>query len=313
MGTPDFAVPTLECIVKSGFNVVGVITAPDRQAGRGRKISESAVKKAAVSLGINVLQPTNLKDPIFIDELEKLNPDLQIVVAFRMLPEIVWNMPSLGTFNLHASLLPQYRGAAPINYALINGEKITGITTFFLDKEIDTGKIIKQQEIEIVPEDNLGSLHDRLMMAGAQLVVDTIDYILGEDFNTIDQSAFIKNAILNPAPKLSKSDCLINWNKNSAEINNLIRGLSPYPAAFGNLIYKDGKIQAVKIFNARIIDSESCNKPGTINSDNRTFIHVATTDKQIEIKELQFPGKKRMDVKSALMGFRNISEYSFIC
>ncbi len=311
MGTPDFAVPVLKSLISESFNVVAVITSPDRQSGRGRKLNQSAVKKAAESFGIPVLQPLNLKSPEFLSELQSYNPNLQIVVAFRMLPQIVWGLPSLGTFNLHASLLPHYRGAAPINYAIINGETKTGISTFFLDKEIDTGKIIKQQEVSISPTETAGSLHDKLMLKGAKLVIDTTYDILKGNVKVIKQSSLSNESELKTAPKLLKTDCLINWNNSAVNIHNLVRGLSPYPAAFGNLATTDNNIIAVKIFETVIISKESDNEPGFIDSDNKTYIHVNTQTNKIAINEIQFPGKKRMNIKDALMGIRDISKNKF--
>ncbi len=231
MGTPDFAVPSLKAIIDSGYNVVGVITAPDKKAGRGRKINMSAVKIFALKNYLNILQPANLKDEAFLSELKALNPDLQVVVAFRMLPVSVWSLPPLGTFNLHASLLPQYRGAAPINYAIINGEKETGLTTFLLDDKIDTGRILMQERTEISDNDTAGTLHDRLMIMGSKLIVNTIDRLVKNEITPIDQTYLADDSDIRKAPKISKDDCRINWYNNSITIRNYVRGLSPYPAA----------------------------------------------------------------------------------
>ena len=239
MGTPDFAVATLKALVEEGKNIVGVITAPDKPAGRGRKIQESAVKKYAHENRLNVLQPEKLKNPEFVTELKALKADLQVVVAFRMLPEIVWNMPELGTFNLHGSLLPQYRGAAPLNWAVINGETKTGVTTFLLDQKIDTGKIIFKKEIDIWENDTVGTIHDSLMEIGAKLVVETVDALGNGNYKTIAQSEIMDEADIKHAPKIFKEDCKIDWANDVESVRNLIRGLSPYPAAWSNLVHKE--------------------------------------------------------------------------
>ena len=250
MGTPGFAVATLKAIVEAEYNIVGVITAPDKPAGRGRKIQESEVKKYALDKGLKILQPEKLKNPEFIAELESLKPDLQIVVAFRMLPEIVWQIPKIGTFNLHGSLLPQYRGAAPINWAVINGEKATGLTTFLIDKEIDTGRILLQKEVEILNIDSAGSLHDKMMIIGAELVKETVELIATGDFNAKPQEAFFANAEeLKHAPKIFKEDCKIDWSRDASQIYNFIRGLSPFPGAWTSLKnLKTGKKINLKVF-----------------------------------------------------------------
>ena len=313
MGTPDFSVPTLNAIITEGYNVVGVITAPDREAGRGRKIKMSAVKEFALNNELKILQPTNLKDEDFIKELTSLKPNLQIVVAFRMLPKVVWSLPKLGTFNLHASLLPQYRGAAPINFAIINGESQTGLTTFFLDEQIDTGGIIKQTKINISNEDSAGSLHDKMMVLGSELVIDTINCILNNSITPKDQKNFIdQNKVLNSAPKLNKDDCRINWNKKPVEVYNFVRGLSPYPASFSTLVSKSKKEIVVKIFTVSIIsNSEPTQKPGAIISDGSTCIDVALKSGVIRILELQLSGKKRMRTAELLRGLKNIEDYHF--
>ena len=313
MGTPDFSVPTLNAIITEGYNVVGVITAPDREAGRGRKIKMSAVKEFALNNELKILQPTNLKDEDFIKELTSLKPNLQIVVAFRMLPKVVWSLPKLGTFNLHASLLPQYRGAAPINFAIINGESQTGLTTFFLDEQIDTGGIIKQTKINISNEDSAGSLHDKMMVLGSELVIDTINCILNNSITPKDQKNFIdQNKVLNSAPKLNKDDCRINWNKKPVDVYNFVRGLSPYPASFSTLVSNSKKEIVVKIFTVSIIsNSEPTQKPGAIISDGSTCIDVALKSGVIRILELQLSGKKRMRTAELLRGFKNIEDYHF--
>ena len=248
MGTPDFAVAPLKTLVDSGFNVVAVVTGEDKPQGRGRKVLPTPVKEFALEHGIPVLQPAKLKDEAFLAELKSFNADLQVVVAFRMLPEVVWAMPKLGTFNLHAALLPQYRGAAPINWAVINGETKTGVTTFFLDKDIDTGRIMLKQEVDILPEDNAGTIHDKLMVVGSELVKKTVEMILSGDVKTVAQSELISSdTVLKPAPKIFKEDCRLDFSKDGISIKNLVRGLSPYPAAFTTLKIKDKEMN-VKVF-----------------------------------------------------------------
>jgi len=298
MGTPDFAVATLKTLVDNNYNIVGVITAPDKPAGRGQKLNQSAVKKYAVKQNLNVLQPTNLKDETFLSELKTLKANLQIIVAFRMLPKQVWQMPEYGTFNLHASLLPHYRGAAPINWALINGETKTGITTFFIDEKIDTGEIIMQKELNITPDENAGSLHDRLMKEGSKLVLKTVRTIEEGSISTYIQPE-VEN--IRTAYKIHKHTCKIDWNQSINVIHNKIRGLSPYPAAWSDLYIND-TILAVKIYKAMKITEEHNLKTGTIISDKST-VKVAVKDGYIELLVLQLPGKKKMDVKSLLNGF----------
>ncbi len=311
MGTPDFAVESLKALVEGGYNVVGVITMPDKPAGRGHKLQMSAVKTYALSQSLPILQPEKLKDEEFLAELKKWNADLQIVVAFRMLPEVVWNMPRLGTFNLHASLLPQYRGAAPINWAVINGEKETGATTFFLTHEIDTGRIILQEKISIGNDENVGSVHDRLMAMGGELVTKTVDAIINGKVDAKEQESFFTDpSELKAAPKIFKDTCKIDWNKPSISIYNLIRGMSPYPAAWSELINGDEKL-AVKIYEAELIEETPTSAPGSIKTDSKTYIDVATTDGYIRIKSLQIAGKKRMDTTSLLNGFKLSETHSF--
>lgn len=295
MGTPDFAVPSLKTLVENKYNVVAVITAPDKPKGRGQKLISSPVKQAAQAYHIPVLQPTNLKSTEFYEELKSYNPNLQVVVAFRMLPEIVWSYPENGTFNLHASLLPQYRGAAPINWTIINGEKITGLTTFFLQHEIDTGNIIAQEEIEIEPEDNAGSLHNKMMDKGAQLVLNTVAMLAKNEYKLTPQPSDDK---IKTAPKLSKETTQINWHKSVNEIHNFIRGLSPYPAAWTQL-----KSDYYKIFEARPAgqDLDSL-KPGEYKTDNKSFLWLKCSDGMLSILNLQKQGKKRMDIQSFLRG-----------
>ena len=302
MGTPDFAVESLKILVENGFNIVGVITAPDKPAGRGQKLRKSPVKVYAESQGLKVLQPTNLKDPGFLDELRELKADLQVIVAFRMLPEVVWNMPPLGTFNLHASLLPQYRGAAPINWAVINGEKETGVTTFFLRHEIDTGNIILQEKIEIGPDDNAGVVHDKLMETGAKLVLKTVEQIVAGEVKTTPQEKLAEGEVLKPAPKIFKNDCKIDWRESAQAIHNKIRGLSPYPAAWSEFQLKDGKKISFKIFEAELSDCEA-SAPGTVKSDGKSFIEIAASDGCVRIKRIQLAGKKQLAVQDFLRGF----------
>ncbi len=303
MGTPDFAVPSLKKLLENGCNVVAVITAPDKPAGRGLKISESDVKKFALAKNLKILQPEKLKNPDFISELKSLNADLQIVVAFRMLPEVVWNMPPMGTINLHGSLLPQYRGAAPINWAIINGEKKTGVTTFKLKHEIDTGDIFMQKEIEIGETETAGELYDRMKEIGAGLLLKTIENLAENKLQEIPQattkSSPAEKMTLQHAPKISNETCEINWKNNTDEIYNLIRGLSPYPAAFTFLKGKKLKIFRAEKEKAKIIES-----PGELVSDYRTFLKFICNDGFISVKELQLEGKKKMYVEDFLRGWR---------
>lgn len=299
MGTPDFAVETLKYILDNGFNVVGVVTAPDRPAGRGRKLQESAVKKFAIEKHLRLLQPTNLKDEDFIKALGALQANVQVVVAFRMLPKVVWSMPELGTFNLHASLLPAYRGAAPINWALINGEKQTGVTTFFIDDKIDTGEIIAQQSVSIGLNENAGQLHDRLMILGAELVVETLKRISSGDVDTKAQS---QTGSEKTAHKLHKDNTKINWNTSSAEIYNLIRGLSPYPAAWTVLDNGDDNEMILKVYDTSVILKEHSLSPGTVQVEQKQVM-VVSTDGFVILNEIQLAGKRRMAIKDVLNGF----------
>lgn len=299
MGTPDFAVATLKALVDNNYNIVGVITAPDKPAGRGRKLNESAVKKYAVSNGLNLLQPTNLKSEAFINELEQLNANLQIVVAFRMLPKVVWDMPKFGTFNLHASLLPDYRGAAPIHWAVINGETITGVTTFFIDEKIDTGAMILQEKVNIAEDDTVGVLHDRLMNTGSALVIKTVELIREDAVETTIQP---KSDDLKTAYKLNKENCRIDWSENVDKVYNKIRGLNPFPAAWCYLINGEEKL-SVKLFGVTMeSDTHNLNQ-GTITI-SKNKLKVAVPGGYINVIEIQLPGKRKMDVKSLLNGYK---------
>jgi len=299
MGTPDFAVASLKALLDAGKNVVAVVTVPDKPAGRGQKMHESAVKQFAVQNNIPVMQPVKLRDPEFIEQLKSYQADLQVVVAFRMLPEMVWNMPEHGTVNVHASLLPNYRGAAPINWAVINGEKKTGVTTFLLQHEIDTGNILLSQEINIDETDNAGIVHDKLMESGADLLIKTVNAIENKEINPIPQDSLTSAETVKHAPKIFKEDCLIDWNKNTDVIYNLIRGLSPYPAAYTIL---DGK--NLKVFSTTKEVKNHLYQPGTIFSDGKKVLKYAATDGFIHLQSLQIEGKKRMDVVDFLRGYR---------
>ncbi|MCZ4244789.1 methionyl-tRNA formyltransferase [Pedobacter punctiformis] len=296
MGTPDFAVASLDALVQANFNVVAVVTAPDKPAGRGQKLNESAIKKYAVEKGIPVLQPERLKNPEFLAQLKAFNADLQIVVAFRMLPEVVWNMPPKGTVNLHGSLLPQYRGAAPINHVIINGEKESGVTTFFLKQEIDTGDVIMSDSVAIADDETAGDLHDKLMLVGAKLLVKTVKAI--EENNFTEQPQPQSND-LKHAPKIFKEDCKIDWNNTTQSVYNLIRGLSPYPTAFTTLNDK-----TLKIFKAVYEDKEPGISAGSFLTDGKTYLKFATKDGFIKLMDIQYEGKKRMPVEDFLRGMR---------
>lgn len=309
MGTPDFAVESLRCLVEGGYNVVGVITMPDKPAGRGHKLQFSPVKQYALEQNLPLLQPEKLKDEAFVEALREWKADLQIVVAFRMLPEVVWNMPRLGTFNLHASLLPQYRGAAPINWAVINGDTETGITTFFLRHEIDTGEVIQQVRIPIADTDDVGIVHDKLMMLGGKLVTETVDAILNDAVKPIPQEEMAVVGELRPAPKIFKDTCRIDWNQPVKRIYDFIRGLSPYPAAWSELVQPDGETVVMKIFETEKIIQSHQLTPGTLLTDGKTYIHVAAADGIIGIRALQLPGKKRLKTDELLRGFRLTEEF----
>ena len=321
MGTPEFAVAPLDELIKNGYNVVGVVTVADKASGRGLKINESAVKKYAVEHNIPVLQPVSLKDPEFLEALKAWKPDLFAVVAFRMLPKVVWEIPKLGTFNLHAALLPQYRGAAPINWAVINGEKTTGVTTFMIDEGMDTGGIMYRYDCRIEPEDTAGDVHDKLMEIGAKLVVNTVEAIIDRNVELRVQKSFIQGSeILHPAPKLTRELCHIDWDGKTRNIYNLIRGLSPYPAAFTELS-KDDKALQLKIYKSVKVTGDeyqtmleqnglSSAAPGTVLSDGKSYLAFSTADGAISATEIQLAGKKRMAVKDFLIGFREPQTYT---
>ena len=320
MGTPEFAVAPLDELIKNGYNIVGVVTVADKASGRGLKVNESAVKKYAVEHNIPVLQPLSLKDPEFLEALKAWKADLFVVVAFRMLPKVVWSMPKLGTFNLHAALLPQYRGAAPINWAVINGDKTTGVTTFMIDDGMDTGGIMYRYDCRIEPDETVGEVHDKLMDLGSKLVVNTVEAIIENNVELRVQRSFIQGSeILRPAPKITRELCHVDWNGKVKDIYNLIRGLSPYPAAFTELT-KDGKVLQMKIYKtvkvtgdeyAEMLSAAGLGhaEPGTVLSDGRTYLAIAAADGALSITELQLAGKKKMAVKDFLIGFREPQSY----
>jgi methionyl-tRNA formyltransferase len=299
MGTPEFAVPSLEILVENKFNVVAVITAPDKPQGRGQKLTASPVKECALKYNIPVLQPTNLKAPEFLEQLKSFNANLQIVVAFRMLPEVVWSMPSLGTFNLHGSILPQYRGAAPINWAIMNGEKETGVTTFFLRQEIDTGSLIFQEKEPIHDDDNVGTIYTRLMYKGAKLVLKTVQAIEAGNCPNNPQPSDIE---IKHAPKIFKETCMVNWNQPSEQVRNFVRGLSPYPAAWSII---NGKVFKVFLIQkSQFTNHQSQMEPGSVETDNKTYLCIKTSDDFVSIEEFQPEGKKRMTIQEFFRGNR---------
>ena len=301
MGTPEFAVPSLDKLLQAEYNIVGVITAPDKPAGRGMSLQQSAIKKFALEKGLKILQPEKLKDPVFLKELKSLNADMQVVVAFRMLPEVVWNMPPMGTINLHASLLPQYRGAAPINWAIINGEKETGVTTFKLQHQIDTGNILLQEEITIGEDETAGELHDKMKEIGAKLLVKTVKELVQGNLNSIPQSWSDRDGqtMLKHAPKLSTKTSKIDWTKTVDEVYNLIRGLLPYPGAFTLLNSK-----SLKIYKAKKEIIQPVIVAGGYETDKKTFLKFACNNGYILITELQLEGKKKLTVEEFLKGYR---------
>ena len=309
MGTPDFAVETLRLLVERGYNVVAVVTMPDKPAGRGHKIQFSPVKQYALSVGLPVLQPERLKDEAFIEELRSYNAHLQIVVAFRMLPQVVWDMPPMGTFNLHTSLFPQYRGAAPLNWAIMNGDKETGITTFFLTHEIDTGRVIQRRSIPIADTDNVGIIHDRLMEMGAEMVCETVDNIIADKVVAIAQEELMTDEPLRPAPKIFKDTCHLDFARKVEDLYNQVRGLSPYPAAWCEFVSPEGEAVGVKVFEAARHIYEHCNTPGTIRTDGKKVIEIACEDGYLQILSLQLAGKKRLTAEELLRGFRLTNDY----
>jgi methionyl-tRNA formyltransferase len=308
MGTPDFAVGPLRALLDAGANVVAVVTAPDREAGRGRQLMPSAVKQFAQERGLPVLQPEKLRDPDFLDRLRELNPALVVVVAFRMLPEVVWSMPPLGTINLHASLLPQYRGAAPINWAVINGETRTGVTTFFIRQQIDTGDVIYQETVEIGPDTTAGELHDLLCQIGSALMVRTVTDVLAGRSPKQPQ-ALLDDAELHLAPKIFREDCRIDWNRPARTICDRIRGLSPYPAAFTSLMADNPEVPhlMIKIFRAFPVEGQGT--PGTLSTDGRTYLRIACADSLVQLEEVQQAGKRRMSVADLIRG-TDLSAYT---
>jgi methionyl-tRNA formyltransferase len=310
MGTPDFAVASLDILVKNGYEIAGVVTAPDKPAGRGQQLQQSAVKQYAVAHNLNVLQPTNLKDENFLQELHELKADLQIVVAFRMLPEKVWNMPPLGTYNVHASLLPNYRGAAPINWAIINGEKETGVTTFKLKHEIDTGSILMQSKVEIGTDMNAGQLHDELMQVGAQLLLESVKAIESGSVELKEQNALLKPGEQpKHAPKIFKPDCKIDWSKSGEEIHNLIRGLSPYPCAWTEIAGE--KRTTFKIYRSHFEAKSTPQEPGSIVCDGKKELAVSCANGLIRVYEIQMEGKKKMATEEFLRGYSFAPEAVF--
>ncbi|MBD5201733.1 MAG: methionyl-tRNA formyltransferase [Bacteroidales bacterium] len=303
LGTPDFAVESLSRLVDNGYNIVGVVTMPDKPAGRGHKMYQSPVKEYALAHGLKLLQPVKLKDETFVEELRSLEADLFIVIAFRMLPEVVWRMPRLGTFNLHASLLPRYRGAAPINWAVINGDTETGVTTFFLKHEIDTGDIIARQRIEIAPDENVGSVHDRLMMLGADLTLQTVESILDGTLTTIPQDELLKGEEPTPAPKIFKDTCRIDWTAGAVKVANLVRGLSPYPGAWSPLEADGTPVGEMKIFAGKVADVSDLT-PGEVRIADGTMTVGCGDSTAYSVTELQIPGKRKMPVADFLRGNR---------
>lgn len=312
-GTPEFATTTLRTLVENGYNVAAVVTMPDKNAGRGRHLAFSHVKQYALEQNLPLLQPENLKDPDFLQALREIGADLFIVIAFRMLPEAVWAMPPLGTFNLHASLLPKYRGAAPINWAVINGEQTTGVTTFFLQHEIDTGDIIEQRAINIDPDENVGSVHDRLMNLGAEMVLSTVDHIIDGNITTIPQSQLISaGQPATPAPKIFRETCRINWTEqNARQVHNHIRGLSPYPAAWSTLTDQDGNRWELKIYETRLAESMPNLSAGQVAIVDRRLL-VACSEGTLEITSVQTAGKRRMSADEFLRGLRYTGNLSFV-
>ena len=305
MGTPEFASTSLRRLVAEGYNIVAVVTTPDKPAGRGQKLHESDVKLTAKELGLPILQPEKLRDEEFLASLKALDVDLGIVIAFRMLPEVVWAMPRYGTFNLHASLLPEYRGAAPINWAIINGDTRTGVTTFLLNHEIDKGAIIEQEPVDILPEDNIGTLYDKLMYVGADLVLRTVDKIAEGGYTTIEQMS-VDESTLRPAPKIFKEDGRIDWSRGVVDIQNLVRGLSPYPAAWSPIFKSGEECGSLKIFATHVEPATMGVAPGGVKSDGKSYVAVAAADGWVYLDEVQMAGKRRMAIKDLLLGWRDV-------
>ncbi len=308
MGTPEFACESLQALMENGYNVVAVVTVPDKPAGRGQKLNQSAVKLYALKKNLPLLQPVKLKDEEFVSELRSFKADLQVIVAFRMLPEVVWNMPPLGTINLHGSLLPDYRGAAPLNWPIINGDKETGITTFLLKQEIDTGNILFRERIKIDPEDTVGDLHDRAMKMGAGLLIKTIEALAEGSIKPVPQDSLVIDIKRLLAPKIFKEDCKIDWRKTGDQIKNLIRGLSPYPAAWTTLQKEDNSLN-LKIFRSSFDPDIKSYNPGTILTDQKQYLKIACLDGFINVLELQLAGKNKMSIADFLRGFPNASDY----
>lgn len=307
MGTASFAVPTLDILLNNGFDLVAVVTAPDRPAGRGKKIRFSPVKEYALQHNLKLLQPEKLKEASFVQELKNLKPDIQVVVAFRMLPEAVWKIPPMGTLNLHASLLPQFRGAAPINHAIIRGKSMTGLTTFFIDKEIDTGRILKQTKVPIAPAETAGELHDRMMAIGARLTLETVRELLEGTIKPVSQEDLIADdEAIETAPKIYKEDCRIDWNLDIDQVHDLIRGLSPLPGAFTMLALSDGTTKTLKVYGSKKIPGAITTSPGSFRIDKNSFA-VACKNGYIELTEIQLEGKRKMQVFEFLRGFNTES------
>ena len=311
MGTPEFASTSLRRLVAEGYNIVAVVTTPDKPAGRGQKLHESDVKLTAKELGLPILQPEKLRDEEFLANLKALDVDLGIVIAFRMLPEVVWAMPRYGTFNLHASLLPEYRGAAPINWAIINGDTRTGVTTFLLNHEIDKGAIIEQEPVDILPEDNIGTLYDKLMYVGADLVLRTVDKIAEGGYTTIEQMS-VDESTLRPAPKIFKEDGRIDWSRGVVNIQNLVRGLSPYPAAWSPIFKSGEECGSLKIFATHVEPATMGVAPGSVKSDGKSYVAVAAADGWVYLDEVQMAGKRRMAIKDLLLGWRDVESVSLL-
>lgn len=312
MGTPDFAVASLDALIKNGYNVVGVVTAPDKPAGRGQKLQQSAVKIYATEHQLPVLQPEKLKDETFLSELKSLNPDLQIIVAFRMLPEAVWKLPVMGTFNLHGSLLPRYRGAAPLNWAIMNGDSESGVTTFLLKQEIDTGNILFWEKVAVAPDQTVGELHDQLMVIGAGLVLKTADALAEGKVVPVSQENLEIDVSRLHAPKIFKEDCRVDWNLESGIIHNKIRGLSPYPTAWTELSAPSKDNISLKIFRTKSEYCQHRNEPGTILSDQKKWMKIACSNGYLWVNDLQLAGKKRMGIEEFLRGFPDIEKYKAI-